>query len=147
MSVIAEVLVSERDRRSMNHMDPDTKAVHARLEEWAKWAKDAGIAGYPRQSVTEKAAQYGKLGIPQESNYRSEPMMPDHVALIDAAVSRLGEIDKGVIRTYYLKWESVNVMARRHKMRILQFQRVLRRARWRIMGYLDAVEGFVHQIK
>lgn len=131
--------MTERDRRSMNHMDPDTKLVHARLEEWAKWAKDTGILGYPKQSLTEKAAQYGKLGIPQESNYRAEPMMPDHVAHVDAAVSKLCQIDKGVVKTYYLKWEPVNVMARRHSMRVLQFQRVLRRARWRIMGFLDAV--------
>jgi hypothetical protein len=136
-----EVFVIERDRRSMNHMDPDTKVVHARLEEWAKWAKDMGIAGYPRQSITEKAAQYGRLGIPQESNFRTEPMMPDHVAAIDAAVSKLGDIDKSVVKTYYLKWESVNVMARHHHMRVLQFQRVLRRARWRIMGYLDAISS------
>lgn len=139
MAAALEVMMSERDRRSMNHMDPDTKAVHARLEEWAGWAKDIGIAGYPRQSLTEKAAMYGKLGIPQEPMHKPEPMMPDHVALIDAAVSRLGDIDRRVVKTYYLKWEPVSVMARHMSMRERQFQTVLRRARWRICGYLDAV--------
>jgi hypothetical protein len=138
MAAAAEVVMTERDPRSMNHMDPDTKFVHARLEEWAKWAKDPGIAGYPHQSLTEKAATYGRLGIPQEPLHKPEAMMPDHVAVVDAAVARLGDIDRGVVRTYYLKWEPVNVMARHHKMRVLQFQRVLRRARWRIMGFLDA---------
>lgn len=140
--VACEAYVTERDRRSMNHMDPDTKIVHARLEEWAKWAKDMGIAGYPRQSVTEKAAQYGKLGIPQESNYRSEPMMPDHVARVDAAICRLGEIDKKAIRLYYLSWDVAENLARRmdRSMRRAQFLNVVRRARWRIASYLDAIE-------
>lgn len=129
-----------RDPRAMNHMDPDTKAVHVRLEEWARWARDPGVLGFPRQSLTEKAALYGKLGIPQQSNYKPEAEMPDAVALIDAAVARLGDIDRGVVRTYYLRWEPVDVMARRHSMRVLQFQRVLRRARWRILGFLDATE-------
>lgn len=136
---VREMIEDNRRRKSMNHMDPETKLVHARLEEWATWAKDLGIAGYPKQSLTEKAAKYGKLGIPQEPLHKPEPMMPDHVAVIDAAICRLGEIDRGVVRTYYLRWEPVNVMARRHSMRVLQFQRVLHRARWRIMGYLDAV--------
>lgn len=138
MSALAEVIM-QRSPRSMNHMDPDTKEVHARLEEWARWAKDLGVAGYPRQSLTEKAAKYGKLGIPQESLHKPEPMMPDRVAVVDAAISKLGEIDRGVVRLYYLKWEPTMVMARRMKMRARQFENVLRRARWRIMGYLDAV--------
>jgi hypothetical protein len=43
-ALAAEVYVSERDSRCMNNMDPDTKLVHARLEEWSRWAKDLGIA-------------------------------------------------------------------------------------------------------
>lgn len=142
MAAVAEVYVSERDPRSMNHMDPDTKLVHARLEEWAKWAKDIGIAGYPRQSLTEKAAQYGKLGIPQESNIRAEPLMPDHVARVDAAICRLGEIDKKAIRLYYTSWDVAENLARKmdRSMRWRQFLNVVRRARWRVAGYLDAVE-------
>lgn len=135
--LVTEQIV-ERDRRTMNHMDAETKIVHARLEEWSRWAKDVGIAGYPRQSLTEKAAQYGKLGIPQESNYKGEPMMPDHVAVVDSAIARLGDIDRRVVRTFYLHWEPTEVMARRCSMRKRQFESVLRRARWRICGFLDA---------
>jgi hypothetical protein len=141
MAAVAEVVMGERDRRAMNHMDPDTKLVHARLEEWARWAKEIGIAGYPKQSPTEKAALYGALGLPQEPLNKPEPLMPDHVAVIDAAICKLGEIDRAVVKTYYLNWTAVEVMARKHKMRVLQFQRVLRRARWRVMGYLDAIGG------
>lgn len=136
----AMMIDTKRNPQAMNHMDPETKLVHARLEEWAKWAKDNGILGYARQSLTEKAAQYGKLGIPQESNYKSEPMMPDHVAAVDAAICRLGAIDTRVVKAYYLRWEPTAVMARRLSMREKQFENVLRRARWRIIGFLDALE-------
>lgn len=127
----------ERDTRVMNRMDPETRVIHARLEEWARWAKDHGIAGYPRQSITEKAAKYGKLGIPQEPLHKPEPRMPDVVAAVDAAISKLCEIDKGAVRTYYLSWEPMESMAKRHRMRARQFQNVLRRARWRIAIYLS----------
>jgi hypothetical protein len=142
MAAIAEVVMGERDRRVMNHMDPETKIVHARLEEWARWAKDMGIAGYPKQSPTEKAALYGALGIPQEPLNKPEPMMPDHVARVDAAICRLGEIDRKAIRLYYLSWDVAEVLARRmdRTMRWRQFLSVVRRARWRVAGYLDAVE-------
>lgn len=135
-------VIAVPDRRSMNHMDPDTKLVHARLEEWAKWAKDMGIAGYPHQSVTEKAAKYGKLGIPQEPLHKPEPMMPDHVARVDVAVCRLGDIDRKAIRLYYLSWDVAENLARRmdRSMRWRQYLNVVRRARWRVAAYLDAIE-------
>jgi hypothetical protein len=142
MAACAEVSVYERDRRAMNHMDPDTKLVHARLEEWSRWAKDTGIAGYPHQSITEKAAKYGKLGIPQESLHKPEPTMPDHVARVDAAICRLGDVDRKALRLYYLSWDVAENLARRmdRSMRWRQFLNVVRRARWRVAGYLDAVE-------
>jgi hypothetical protein len=142
MAACAEVIVYERDRRAMNHMDPDTKLVHARLEEWSRWAKDTGIAGYPHQSITEKAAKYGKLGIPQESLHKPEPTMPDHVARVDAAICRLGDVDRKALRLYYLSWDVAENLARRmdRSMRWRQFLNVVRRARWRVAGYLDAVE-------
>lgn len=143
MAAVAKVVMMQiRSPRAMNHMDPDTKEVHARLEEWARWAKDLGIAGYPRQSVTEKAAKYGKLGIPQESLHKPEPMMPDRVAAVDAAICRLGAIDQKAIRLYYLQWEAPEVLARKmdRSMRWRQYLNVVRRARWRIAAYLDVIE-------
>lgn len=138
-----EAEVIERDRRSMNHMDPDTKLVHARLEEWANWARDIGIAGYPRQSLTEKAAKYGKLGIPQEPLHKPEPVMPEHVARVDAAICRLGDIDRKALRLYYLSWDVAENLARRmdRSMRWRQYLNVVRRARWRVAAYLDMMES------
>lgn len=118
--------------KAMNHMDPETKLIHAQLEEWAKWARDMGIMGYPKQSLTEKAAQYGKLGIPQESNYKSEPLMPEHVAKLDAAIASLCQTDQKAIKGYYCRWEPIEALARRLSMRVRQLQNVLRRARWRL---------------
>jgi hypothetical protein len=122
-----------RDPRHLNHMDPDTKAMHLLLEAWGKWAKGPGIAGYPRCSPTERAARYGKLGIPQESNYKGEPEIPENIARVDAAIARLGEIDRRAIVSYYTHWEPVESLARKCSMRIRQFQNVLRRARWRLV--------------
>jgi DNA-directed RNA polymerase specialized sigma24 family protein len=80
----------------------------------------------------EKAVLYGKLGIPQEANFRGEPEIPDDVAKIDSAIARLCEIDKRAIIAYYTHWEAMETIAKRCGMRVRQFQNVLRRARWRL---------------
>jgi hypothetical protein len=143
MSACEEVVMENKRRKSMNHMDPDTKEVHLRLEEWAKWARDIGIAGYPRQSLTEKAATYGRLGIPQEPLHKPELVMPDRVARVDAAICSLGAVDQKAIRLYYLSWAPADVLARKmdRSMRWRQYLNVVRRARWRIAAYLAAIEG------
>ena len=128
--------VESTDRRAVSHMNSETKEVHVRLEAWAPWAKDSGIAGFPPQSLTEKAAKYGKLGIPQQSLNKPEPMMPVDVAITDAAISRLGAIDQKVIRARYLYWESREISAKRCGMRQRQFDNVLKRARWRVGYYI-----------
>lgn len=131
---------AQRDRRATNRMDPETREIHERLEEWARWARDPGIAGYPRQSLTEKAATYGRLGIPQEPLHRPESVMPAHVAVVDAAITRLSLREQDVIRSYYLHWQPVEQLARRIDMHPLMFHRVLRRARAWIAGYVEARE-------
>ena len=133
---------AQRSSRTMNHMDPDTKLVHIRLEEWGQWARDAGVMGYPAQSLTEKAAKYGKLGIPQEPLNKPESMMPERVAQVDAAVCRLGAIDRQAIRLYYTRWEPVEALAKEMpgRMRARQFQNVMQRARWRVGVYLETAD-------
>lgn len=132
----------ERDARVMNRMDPETKLVHARLEAWGRWAKDRGIQGYPVQSLTEKAAQYGKLGIPQESNYRSEPMMPEDVAQVDAAIGRLWNIGQRCVKRYYTAWQPMEVMAKDERMSVSSMKEVLRRSRHLIGMWLDEANKF-----
>jgi hypothetical protein len=130
----------ERDPRAMNRMDPATKLVHARLEEWGRFARDRGIQGYPRQSLTEKAAQYGKLGIPQESNYRAEPTMPERIANVDGAICRLWGVGQRCVKRYYTTWEAPEVMAKMEKMELRRFQEVLRRSRELIGMWLADIE-------
>lgn len=121
-----------------NRMDPDTKLVHSRLEEWGRWAKDSEIRAWPAMTLLARVIEQGEVAAGQQG--RPPVCMPPAVAIVDAAVCRLNATDKGVIQTYYLRWEPIEVMARRHHMRVRQFQNVLRRARWRILGYIDAKE-------
>jgi hypothetical protein len=130
----------ERDPRAMNRMDPDTKLVHARLERWGRWAKDHGIQGYPKQSLTERAAQYGKLGIPQESNVRAEPVMPDDIAQVDIAICRLWGIGQRCVKRYYTKWEPMDVMAKEEGISESHMKEVLRRSRHLIGMWLEEAE-------
>jgi hypothetical protein len=126
----------ERDNRTMNHMDPETKLVHARLEEWGSWAKDAEIRAWPSITPMGRMVEEGPHGAGQQT--KPPISMPDTVAQIDSAVAKLGAIDKMVIKRYYQCWQPIEVMARLSGMRVRQFQNVLRRSRWRIIGYLDA---------
>lgn len=130
-------VVTERDPRTMNRMDPETKFVHARLEEWGRWAKDRGIQGYPAQSLTEKAAQYGRLGIPQESNLRTEPEMPEHIAAVDAAICRLWKIGQRCVKRYYTEWQPMEIMAKKENISVSNMKEVLRRSRHLIGMWID----------
>lgn len=128
----------QRDPRTMNHMDAETKVVHARLEAWGKWARDAGLRAWPAETLLARVMEQGPMGAGQQG--RPPISMPDEIATIDAAVTRLGDIDRRVVQTYYLRWEPLEIMARRHSLRARQFQNVLRRARWRIAIRLSEVE-------
>jgi hypothetical protein len=125
------------DARRINHMDPETKAVHARLESWGRWAKEKGVSGWPERTLLGRLIDGEELVGAAQS--KPPIAMPDDVAVTDRAVAHLGVIDRRVIETYYLQWEPVEVMARRNSMRVRQFQNVLRRARWRISGFLGAI--------
>lgn len=123
----------ERSGRVLSRMDPEMKATHLRLEGWAKWAKE-NVRAWPERTLLGKLCD-GELG---RTENRTPTTMPDHIASVDAAVSWLGAIDQKVIKAYYLNWAPPEFAARRVHMRLTQFQNVLRRARWRISGYLAA---------
>jgi len=133
---IAKPTVSvERDRRNLSHMDPETKAIHLRLETWAQAVKNnGGNLGYPSESI------YTKRNLVRTEG-RHEDLISDSVANVDAAVARLGEIDKSVIRRYYQHWRPVGIwkgipgIPSAHR-----FDVVLKRARWRVDGFLSAIE-------
>jgi hypothetical protein len=126
----AELSLERDTRRTMNHMDPETKAVHARLEAWGKWAREGALHAWPRRTILGRLIDKDALGVDQQG--KPPISMPDDIAVVDGAVARLVATDKQCVQTYYLRWEPIEVMARRNGMRTRQFQNVLRRARWRI---------------
>lgn len=138
MAACEEVVVSEmsRDKRRVNHMDPETRLVHARLESWGAWAKDSEVRAWPAVTllgrIIEQGAGAGQSGKPPIN-------MPADIAATDAAVCRLGDIDKRAIKLYYVKWQPVENLARLMHMRTRQYQNVLRRARWRIGLFLGEI--------
>lgn len=64
--------------------------VHALLVLWGNYTRrtKSGPQGYPTESPFIKAALYGKLGIPQQSNVRvDDDSMPNLVEWIDRIVT------------------------------------------------------------
>lgn len=134
-AVRAKVTVlQERDPRALNRMDPDTKLIHSRLEEWARAVRQAGgTLGYPAESI------YTKQNLIR-TEYGHEDQITDRVAHVDAAVARLCVIDRSVIRRYYLEWRPVNIWKLPGIPSQHRFDVVLKRARWRVDGFLAAIE-------
>lgn len=122
------------DARVMNHMDPDTRLAHIRLEQWGKICADRW-APWPRSTLLGKVIEFGLSGAAQAG--RPVEAIPEEVAQTDGAVARLSVIDRRAVTTYYTRSESVEVCARRCGMRVRQFQNVLKRARWRIAYFLQ----------
>lgn len=131
----AVVMTETRDKRRVNHMDPETKIVHAKLEAWGAWAKDSEVRAYPATNYLYRWAKEGIHGASQEG--RPPVSMPDEIAAVDAAVSRLNAIDKRAVQLYYIRWQPLENHARTMHMRVRQYQNVLRRARWRLALFLD----------
>lgn len=127
------------DARAFNRMDPETKAVHVRLERWGNWAKEGNQNGWPAQTILGRMMEQGPNGASQHG--KPPISMPEDIAVTDAAVAKLGEVDKGVIRAYYIRWAPMEVIWKecRGIHSVANFKCVLKRARWRIAGYVDAI--------
>lgn len=123
-------------------MDDETKLVHARLEEWSRWFLGKVLVG-PITCSLGKVIEYGPAGAGHQGPPSPEPEVPHHVVVVERAVCKLPQIDRNAIHTYYghrgLMIEQV-AMRMRPRMNLHKFQKVLRRARWRIGGYLAAYE-------
>ena len=126
------------DRRAMNHMDAETKLVHIRLEAWGNWNKGAEMKPYPEITLLGRVIEQGISGAAQGA--RPCISMPEQVQVTEMAVLRCPAVDQQVLREYYIKYAPVEIMARHCRMRIKQFQNVLKRARWRVGGYVVGYE-------
>lgn len=130
-------VITGRDPRAMNHMDKETRVIHARLDEWSSYVKRAlNMLGYPAESYYHK---WAALKIAPNPGFDAE--MPERPANVDRAVARLGEIDKSVIWRYYcqfrptLIWKGLRAIDSKS-----EFDKILRRARWRCDGILMEIE-------
>lgn len=135
VAIEAMSMTLERDGRAMNHMDPETKLVHARLEQWARWARDHALQPFPVRTVLGRVIEEGPAA---GSPSGGAPEWPAEVAEVERAVLALGDIDRSVIRQYYLEWGPPEAHARACHMSVRRFRSALRRARWRLSGWLSA---------
>jgi hypothetical protein len=127
----------ERDGRTMNNMDPETRTIHIRLERWGK-ATRAGIEnGWPPSTMLGRMIDQGPMGAAQTG--RPPTSLSEEDQRTDAAVAKLCDIDRKALTCYYQGWMTVDMLAKRLSMRVRQAQNVLRRARWRVGAHLDAM--------
>jgi hypothetical protein len=133
-----EVRITERDRRTMNHMDPETKAIHIRLEQWGAETRE-NLSGYPRVTLLGRLIEQGPMGASQTG--KPPVSLSEPAARVDTCVGKLCQIDQRALKFYYQAQISREVLARKMSMRERQAQNVLRRARWRVQAHLAVMEG------
>lgn len=115
-----------------------TRAVDARLQEWAKWYLGKINVGN-LQCNLGRVIEYGPAAGHQ--GVAHDPEVPQHVATVEKAVTRLCQIDQRVIKSYYGRsGDPVEQLAARMRMSVNHFRKVLNRARWRVEGYIAAFE-------
>lgn len=127
----------ERDARTMNNMDPETKAVHIRLEQWGLETRDS-LNGYPPVTLLGRLMEQGPMGAGQQG--RPPVALSEAAAHVDACVGKLCQIDQQALRLYYHSQIPRELLAKRLHMRVRQAQNVLRRARWRVQAHLAVME-------
>jgi hypothetical protein len=127
-----------RDKRTMNHMDSESKAAHIRLEQWGRETRDS-LNGYPPVTLLGRLIEQGPTGAGQTG--RPPVALSELSAHADSCVAKLCQIDQRVLRYYYQHDEPMEALARKMSMRVRQAQNVLKRARWRFMAHLAVMEG------
>jgi hypothetical protein len=113
--------------------------VHALLTLWGNYTRKnrAGPNGYPKESPFLKAALYGKLGLPQESNVRIDESMPSLVEWMDLIVEKLPQdLNEIIVAKYRPKLDLAGnemqpeAMARSLGMSLSTFRNRLEGAQW-----------------
>lgn len=124
----------DHDGRALSRMEPHSREVHLRLEAWGRWAHE-GNGAWPSITPIGRMMEYGPLGAAQPG--KPPITMPEEIAVTDAAVARLCVIDRRAIVAYYTREEPIEACAKRIRMSVRHFQRVLWRARHRLAGHLQ----------
>lgn len=138
MNAAPDLYEDSAPREHMNHMNSETRMVHARLERWGKWARE-NLHGWPPATLLGRVIEQGLSGASQSG--RPPISMPADIADTDAAVARLGAIDKGVIVEYYTRWAPPEMIWKRCRgiRSLSNFRAVLKRSRWRIGAFLEGL--------
>lgn len=119
--------------------------VHALLTVWGNWQRRSrsGPNGFPKQSPFVKASLYGKLGIPQDTNVRTEEAVPAHVEQIQRIVEQMPVELAEVIVTKYQpvlndagNEPSFEAMAQSLSMSTSTFRTKLEGAQWYVFARL-----------
>ena len=148
LAVVAESLHREihittstdaRDGRVLSAMSQPSKVAHARLLVWGKWSREGMPTAYPAKTLLARVIEEGPHGA--FSAGRPPISMPEDIETVDRIVGKLGDIDRRVLRVAYIDpWAPAEGMARKVRMGVREFQRVLQRARQRVYFGLMAVE-------
>jgi hypothetical protein len=125
------------DRRGLNAMSPETRFVHERLMGWGDWQRSELRSGSPMSPIA-RMMTYGIDGA-HTSNAPIE--MPSHIEAVDRAVAMLKGADHFVIVHLYCEDEPVEAIARGLRVSMENVRYTLNRARWRISGYIFAVDS------
>lgn len=113
--------------------------VHALLTIWGNYQRKdrSGPKAYPRESPFVKAALYGKLGIPQDTNVRVDDAVPPHVELIQRIVEQMPiELSEIIVTKYQPALNeagnepSPDAMAKSLAMSVSTFRTRLESAQW-----------------
>lgn len=116
----------------MNHMDPETKLVHAELEVWGRETRDRDENGLPKTTLLGRVIEQGPMGAGQTGRAPSD--LSPRSARVDACVARLWKVGQRCIKRYYRYWEPMEVMAAKEGMSTGRMKEVLRRSR-HLIGY------------
>jgi hypothetical protein len=118
--------------------------VHALLTLWGNWTRRMrmGPSGYPAESPFVKAALFGKLGLPQQSNVRQDQdSMPSLVEWMDKIVEALPpDLHEIIIAKYRPKVDLAGnemrpeQMARSLGMSVSTFRNRLEGAQWYVFA-------------
>jgi hypothetical protein len=128
----------QRDARAMNHMDPDTKLIHADLEVWGRETRDREENGLPAVTILGRLIDQGPMGAGQTGRPISD--LSPRSALIDMCVARLWKVGQCCIKRYYRSWEPMEIMAKKEGISVSKMKEVLRRSRWLISSWVSDEE-------
>lgn len=125
------VVDQSRDRRGLNHMDPETRLTHARLERWGKETRERYSDGFPAITLLGRVIEQGP-----GASHQGKPTadISESSQQVDACVARLWKRAQSCTRRYYQQWEPIEVMAGKEGVGLTQFREILRRSR-QLIGF------------